>query len=132
VRLLAQGGLTVAAVLVGAVVAVLALGVHRDGGSGRPWGLLLAVAGSAAASVVLSAASNSRGVVLGYGLGWGAVVLVALAGRPEGDYLVAADALGWGFVVAGCGTVVVVTAVGLLRPRAAPASSSADRRMTSP
>jgi hypothetical protein len=116
VRLLAHGGLVVAAVLIGAIVAVLALGVHRDGGSGRPWGLLLAVAGSAAASVLLSVVSDSRGVVLGYGLGWGAVVLVALTGRPEGDYLVAADALGWGFVLAGCGAVVIVTAVGLLRP----------------
>jgi hypothetical protein len=131
VRLLAHAGLTVAAVLIGAVVGVLALGVHRDGGSGRPWGLLLAVAGSAAASVVLSAVSESRGAVLGYGLGWGAVVLVALAGRPEGDYLVAADALGWGFVIAGCGAVVIVTAVGLLRPRAEPDLSASDRRMAS-
>jgi Family of unknown function (DUF6113) len=132
VRLLAHAGLTVAAVLIGAVVGVLALGVHRDGGSGRPWGLLLAVAGSAAASVVLSAVSDSRGAVLGYGLGWGAVVLVALAGRPEGDYLVAADVLGWGFVLAGCGAVVIVTAVGLLRPRAAPDLCASDRRMASP
>jgi len=55
--------------------------------------------------------------VIGYGVGWCAAVLLALFGRPEGDYMVAADWLGWVFLVAVSGAVVIATVLGVSAAR---------------
>jgi len=49
-----------------------------------------------------------------FGAGWLACLLVALGGRPEGDYVISADA--WGWVLLGSGFVVLVTALAWGRP----------------
>lgn len=104
--------------LLGAVVAVLALAVHRD--ATRlfdllvPWGLVLAVLGSVLPSLAITGLGTGRTPVGAYGGGWCLVVLVLLGGREEGDYLVAADGRGWGFLVIASLGVVVVTLRGLL------------------
>lgn len=103
------------AALLGAAVGLLAAVVHRGGGAARPWGLSLAVAASVAVSAGLATLGAGRGVLVGYAAGWCAAVLVVVAGRPEGDYLVAADPLGWGFLVGAFAVVMVVTIVGVLR-----------------
>ncbi len=104
----------VAAALLGCGVALLALSVHRAGGAGLPWGLALAVAASTAGSLGLRAASSGQAAVVGYGAGWCAAVLLVLGGRPEGDYVIGGDLLGWGFLILACGGVVLVTVVGAL------------------
>jgi len=111
---------TVGALVLGATVGVLALVVHRAG-SAVPWGLVLGCASSAAGSVGLRALGLGPVGLTAYGAGWCVVVLTVLAGRPEGDYLVGGDARGGAFLVAGAGSVVVVTALGVA------ASSRADR-----
>lgn len=96
--------------VLGAGVAGLALLVHR---AAVPWGLLLAVAASGAGGLALVAAG--RAGVLGYAAGWCVVVLLVLAGRPEGDYLVGGDLLGWGFLLLACGGVFAATVLGIVR-----------------
>ena len=113
-----------AALLLGAVVAVFALAAHRDavllGDLRLPWGLVLAVAGSALPSLALAAERAGRPAVAAYGAGWCLVVFVLVGGREEGDYVVAADGRGWGFLGVASLAVVAVTMWGL-------ASGSAGR-----
>ncbi len=47
--------------------------------------------------------------VVGFAVGWLAVLLAALGGREEGDLAVATDTVGW--VLVGGGGVVLVTAI---------------------
>ncbi len=103
--------------LLGAVVAVLVLLTHRDEidvlGVRVPAGLVLAVVASAMPSLALRILAGSAAVA-GYGAGWALVVLLAITGRPEGDYLVAGDWLGWTFLGLASLAVVVVTVRGTL------------------
>lgn len=110
-RLPARTAVGASALLLGSLIAVPALLVHRLGGGDRPWGLVLAVLASAAGSVGLRCAGAGATGAIGYALGWGAVVVTALGGRPEGDFLVAGDALGWSFLAGAGGAVVVSTAL---------------------
>lgn len=112
-RVVAGAGVTTSAVLLGAGVGVLALLVHRLEAAGVPWGLALAVLASAGGSVGLRGVGAGRAGSAGYGIGWCAVVLAALAGRPEGDFVLAGDALGWCFLGVGGGSVVISTGLGL-------------------
>ena len=106
------------AVLLGAVtgvaVGVLAVLVHRVDTVGLPWGMVLAVLASPASSLGLRAAGAGRRALLAYGGAWFVAVLGLLSGRPEGDYLVAGDAVGWGFLVLAAGAVMVVTVLGVV------------------
>ncbi|MDT9594059.1 hypothetical protein RDV89_13330 [Nocardioides zeae] len=77
----------VAALLAGAMTGLSAVVVHSSW-----WGLLLAVAGTVAALVVAPAALWARGPFV---LGWVGLVLLAVAPRREGDYLVAASTNGY-------------------------------------
>jgi len=110
---------------------VLALLTHRLGGNTLPWGLVLAAAASVSISWALTVLDAGPMAVVAYGLGWGAVVVVALGGRPEGDYLVAADLLGWGLLIGVTSAVFVVTvlgvAVGTRRPHSRQPTSRSDR-----
>jgi len=117
-----------AAVLLGAAVAVLALAAHRDaarlGGLLVPWGLALAVLGSALPGVALTAERAGRAVVAAYGAGWCLVVLALVGGRGEGDYVVAADGRGWGFLAVASLAVVAVTMWGITAGGRSPKSRS--------
>ena len=112
----------VSGALLGAVVAVLVLLTHRDEvelfGLRVPAGLVLAVVASVLTSLALRSLAGSAAVA-GYGVGWCLVVLVAINGRSEGDYLVAGDWLGWTFLALCTLGVVVVTVRGTLpdKPR---------------
>ena len=114
-------GLRVACgLLLGAAVAVLVLLTHRDAvevlGVRVPAGLVLAVVASVLPSLALRILVGGAGVG-GYGGGWALVVLLAIGGRPEGDYVVAGDWLGWTFLVLASFAVVVVTVRGTLPDR---------------
>jgi hypothetical protein len=87
VRLIAHLG----ALMLGAVVALAALMVHR---SAFPWGLLLAVATSVAVPWRLLCSRLLR-TGAAYAVGWLVVLGVALVGRPEGDFVLAGDLEGY-------------------------------------
>jgi len=113
----------VSGLLLGAAVAVLVLITHRGEvevlGVRLPAGLVLAVVSSVLPSLVLRGLAGAAGVA-GYGAGWCLVVLYASGGRPEGDYLVAGDWLGWTFLALATLGVVIATVRGTLpdrRPR---------------
>ena len=86
-----------AVVLVGAVVALGAVAVHRSMLMQVPWGLVLALATTFA---VLRALHHTGLRTLGatYTLGWLVVCGAAVLGRPEGDYVLAGDLRGYGLM----------------------------------
>lgn len=114
-----RAGLVLGGMVLGGVVGLLAVLVHREG-SLLPWGLVLACAASAAGSVGLRALGARPSVLTGYAAGWCLLVLAVLAGRPEGDYLVGGDARGWGLLTVGAGSVVVLAVLGSGTPRRRP------------
>lgn len=106
--------LAVACVLLGLAVGVCAVAVH-----GYAWGLVLALAATAATLVALPPGWSSR---LPFALGWVAVLVAVTPERPEGDYLVSGD-LG-GYLLLGAGVLVFGAGfVGLVTPRGAPRDS---------
>lgn len=92
------------AALVGAVTGVAALAVHRSG----PGWLALAVTASLGPAWALRSTGTPR-VGAAYCLGWLVVLGIALAGRPEGDYVVASDTAG--YILMATGFVLVVLGV---------------------
>lgn len=94
-----------------------ALVVHRHAvwveGWPIPWGALLAVAAPVAVGLGLR---GEPPALLGFLLGWVAVVLAALGDGPGGDFLLLSDVLGWGFFAAAAIATAVVLGLGL-RPR---------------
>ena len=97
---------------VGVVTGVASLAVHDKS---WPW-FLLAVAGPVAAVVALPSGWPRSG----FGLGWVGALMVALLGRPEGDYVVTATARGYTLLGAGLlllMLVVVTLPVGRRSPR---------------
>ncbi len=87
-----------ALVLVGAYLCLVAAVVHRHsaalGGASIPWGLVLALIGTAA--VVRAASDVIRVGGAWLGLGW-ATMITALQLSPGGSYLVATDWMGLAF-----------------------------------
>ena len=98
------------ALLGGAVVGLFAVVVH-----GWTWGLVLALAATAATLVALPPGWAR----LPFALGWTAAVGLLSVARPEGDYLVAQDARGVVLVLS-APAVVVAGFVGLLNRKAPP------------
>ena len=104
--------------LLGAAVAVMALLTHRDAVRVAdvlvPWGLALATLGSVLPSLALrslgAGGAGGRRLRRRYGA-WSCSC--CSSGRGEGDYLVAGDARGWGFLVVASLAVVAVTLGGL-------------------
>ena len=92
VRLIAHLG----ALLLGGVVALAALMVHR---SAFPWGLLLALATSVSVPWRLLCSRLPRTGTT-YAVGWLVVLGVALGGRPEGDFVLAGDLEGYALIAA--------------------------------
>ena len=82
-------------------------------------------------SLGLRAAGADRAAVAAYGAAWCVVVMLVLGGRSEGDYLVAADFRGWGFLLVAPLFVVIVTMRAVLGPgrtrRHAPAEAGDQR-----
>lgn len=101
-------GFAVVALLVGAATAVAAIAVHRSG----PGWLALAVAASLGTAWALRSTGTPR-LGSAYCLGWVAVLGVALAGRPEGDYVLAGDTAGYVMMATGFALVVLgITSLG--------------------
>jgi hypothetical protein len=93
----------VASLLLGALVALAAVAVHR---SAFPLGLLLAVVTSYAVPWWLLRSRFPR-TASSFALGWLALFAVVVAGRPEGDFALAQDVQGISLMVAGFGLGVV-------------------------
>jgi hypothetical protein len=91
-----------ACLVLGAVVGLAALAVHRDV---FPLGLVLAVATTLAVSWWLLVSAHPR-TATSYSLGWLVVVAGAVLGRPEGDFAVAADVAGYTMVACAAGEVL--------------------------
>jgi len=101
---LAGGGFAVAV-----LAAVAARVVWRPGeGAGVPVPVGLAVAVAASASIVALGRLYGRVYGVVAAAGWGVGALLVLQNRPEGDYLVAGDWLGWGFLVGAPFAVIAV------------------------
>jgi hypothetical protein len=89
--------------VVGAAVALAALLVHR---SVAPLGLLLALATTFAVPWWLRGSSRPR-TAASYVGGWLVVLSFVVAGRPEGDFVLAGDAEGYAMLGAAFLLVVV-------------------------
>ncbi len=102
-----------ASLLLGVGVGFAGLLAHRHAvrsdGVALPWGLVLSLATVYAVITALAVTPGGVRSAAGCGAGWLLFVLVAQRTRPEGDYLVAGDGLGIGFVLGGM--VVVAAAV---------------------
>jgi hypothetical protein len=105
-------GLLVGAV--GFIVAVLASLVSRvvwrTGLLDVPWGLGLAVAGSV--SVVVLARAVGRLAGFAAAGGWLIGLFYVFSPRPEGDYIIASDALGYSFLALSVLAVMATAAWG--------------------
>lgn len=88
----------------GAGTALCGLAVHRHVWRGLevpvPWGLLLAL-GTVFAVVHAAGAVAGAPGFLGGAAGWALVTMWLQAPRPEGDFLVVADAIGYAFLFGG-------------------------------
>ena len=99
-----------AALLVGVVVALAAVAVHR---SAFPLGLLLAAGTTYAVPWRLLHTRHPRSAT-SFVAGWLAMFAAVVLGRPEGDYAIAQDLRGYALMLAGVG-LVAVGLVGLAR-----------------
>lgn len=96
------------AALIGAATAVAAIAVHRSG----PGWLTLAVTASLGVAWGLRSTGTPR-LGAAYCLGWLVVLGFALAGRPEGDYVLASDTAGYVMMATGFALVVLgITSLG--------------------
>lgn len=104
--------LVVAAMSVGvaALAALVSRLAWRLGDAVVPWGLLLGVAASA--SIVLLSRAYSRGLGLAAAGGWIVGTGLVLGGRPEGDYVLAQDAIGLGYLLVSAVVVISAAAAG--------------------
>lgn len=94
------------ALLTGLAVGVITLGLHR--------GVTGAVVSMTTTLVVMWAIHWwAAGGAPAFAAGWLTALLLAVAGRGEGDYVVSADARGW--LLVGFGVVVLVTGVAWAR-----------------
>ena len=95
-----------ALVLLGAYVGVIGAVVHRHRtellGVQWPWGLVLALAVTAA--VALGAGRLTRMGETWFALGW-AVAILGQSLSPTGSFLLAADWLGWAYALVGIGSL---------------------------
>lgn len=102
----------VAAFVLGAVVALAAVAVHR---SWFPLGLALAVAASVLTPARFAASRHPR-TAASYVAGWLVVFALVMLGRPEGDYAIAADVDGYTMMATGL-VLVLVALVGFTGSR---------------
>ena len=98
----------VGALLLGLLVAVASVAVHR---TAFPLGLVVALTTTFAVAWRLLRSSGPR-TAASYVAGWLAALLLAVLGRPEGDFVLASDLPGYALMVAAL-PLVVVGLVGL-------------------
>lgn len=102
--------------VLGAAAAVLGLFAHRLmsplGGVDLPWGLALSLLCAFTLVCAAGAVAGASAAACAAG-GWVLCMLLALNGRPEGDYLLAADGAGQGYLWGGLATVAVGFVVAL-------------------
>ena len=111
--------LLVVGAVAGMVTGVATIGVHD-----KSWAWFLLAVGAPYAGAVAAPPGWARA---GFALAWSGVVLTALLGRPEGDYVVTANARGYTLLVAAL--VLAVYAIVTLpvgRRAADESGSSAD------
>jgi hypothetical protein len=114
-RLLARVVAPVLSLGLGVAVATAAVATHRS-----PSGELLAI--TTTLVVMWAIRTWLARAVPAFAVGWSATVLVAVAGRGEGDYAVSSDTGGW--VLIGFALVVLVTGVVWARPAAVSGDSA--------
>ena len=102
------------ALLLGAAVALASVAVHRDGSPGLPWGLLLALASSLGVAWWLRGSRWPR-LAASYAAGWLVVFGLVVMARPEGDYALVSDLLGYAMM--GASLFLIVIAVTSLAAR---------------
>ena len=123
-RLLLHAG----ALLLGAVVALASVAVHRDAAGPLPWGLVLALGATFAVPWALAGVPGQRRLVTSYALGWVVLLGLVVTGRPEGDYAVAGDLPGYALMTAG----LVLVVLGLAALPARGAQSARDHEQCGP
>lgn len=117
----AVAGRVAAAGAVGIVTGLAGALAHRHAvrpvGILLPWGLVLTLAAVFVVTVVVGRLIRGPGA-LGVAGGWAVVLLWLQQTRPEGDYLFAADFLGYAYVFGGMLTVAVAVVRGMTVPQA--------------
>lgn len=107
--------------LLGAAVAVGAVAVHRTAVRGLPLGLLLALAATLVAAWGLRQARPR--LAASYAAGWLVTFGFAVAGQPEGDFVIATDLNG--YVLTGLAFLLVVVGIAALGARDSRSEGSA-------
>ncbi|MGH3359777.1 MAG: DUF6113 family protein [Nocardioidaceae bacterium] len=120
--------LRAALAVVGAVLCVASLAAHRHlwtpAGIDLPWGLVLSLG---ATYLGVRAAGLLDGAAVGAlccAIGWVGVLLYLFGGRTEGDYLIAADWLGYSMLGGG----LAAAAAGVFVSMAGPPSAAPGPR----
>jgi peptidoglycan/LPS O-acetylase OafA/YrhL len=113
--------LALTALVLGPAAAVATVAVHRS----AP-GLLLGVAATVA--TIRALRDWVPRAATAFAAGWLVVLVAAVAGRGEGDYVVSSDLLGW--LLIGSGFVVLVTGLAWGRPAAVPDDSGSAGAFT--
>ena len=111
----------VAALVLGLAAGIAAIAVHRS-----PVGLVLGV-GTALVTIRALRLWLPR-AAMAFAVGWLVPLVLAVAGRPEGDVVVASDSYGWLLIVAGF--VVLVTGILSGRPPAVEYGSNRPKQST--
>jgi hypothetical protein len=101
-----RAGAALGLLLLGGVVGLSATWTHS-----RWWALAL----GAASTLVLELAVPAGLLRIAYAVGWVALSAYFLLARPEGDFVVASDPIGYAFI--GVGLVVLLLAVATISPR---------------
>jgi hypothetical protein len=101
-----RGLAAIALLLAGAMVGLAAVWVH-----GRGWGLALAAAATLAAELTVPRGAPR----VAYAAGWVVSSAYFVLARPEGDFVVGSDPVGYAFLV--LGLVVLGVGVVTLAPR---------------
>lgn len=114
--MLARIGIGLVTFVVGAATGLASVALHQKA---VPW-LVLAVAAPLSATVALSPGWPR----VGFGLGWVALVMMAVRTRPEGDYVISATVSG--YVLLGSALLLMVLAVATVPVRRAESGSGAS------
>ena len=93
--------------LLGAGTSLATLALHQS------WRWLALAA--AATLVVLLALPRGGWLRLPFALGWTVIVLVAVLGRPEGDYVLGAEVHGYTVLIGGLGVLIGATLLSVRR-----------------
>lgn len=109
-----------AAALVGGMVGLAAVAVHRTSVLGLPVGLVLGVLTTFAVAWSLRLVPELRRLPLAFAGGWLVPFLAAVTGRREGDFAVGSDTVGYALV----GTAFALVAVAVIWSFSAQDSSS--------